>query len=230
MFSFFSHDTILLHLLSGVFGDEGFFNENQVVCWKFWSKWRKLRLHRIRSNQKRTKAGGTVVMLETLEAVHWLPSFKKLIMLHKLLKEKFEELVAWVWNPSFAWVKQHWYKTIICYLLYSVTTNYEIEMWLFLYLELVSTVQQVRTGCTKIWSECPWSLHSRHVFKLWRNIVTFNSKLSFVCHICNSIPDFVTPKVIPVSLPLYPKSKYFLSLVGVAITVHIFQEHSIYVE
>ena len=27
---------------------------------------------------------------------------------------------------------------------------------------------------------------------------------------CNSIPDFVTPKVIPVSLPLYPKSKYFL--------------------
>lgn len=32
MFSFFSHDTILLHLLSGVFGDEGFFNENQVVC------------------------------------------------------------------------------------------------------------------------------------------------------------------------------------------------------
>lgn len=32
MFSFFSHDTILLHLLSGFFGDEGFFNENQVVC------------------------------------------------------------------------------------------------------------------------------------------------------------------------------------------------------
>lgn len=153
---------------------------------------------------------------------HWLPSFKKLIMFHKLLKEKFEELVAWVWNPSFAWVKQHWYKTIICYLLYSVTTNYEIEMWLFLYLELVSTVQQVRTGCTKIWSECPWSLHSRHVFELWRNIVTFNSKLSFVCHMCNSIPDFVTPKVIPVSLPLYPKSKYFL-------ISQIFKEHSIYV-
>lgn len=52
---FFSHDTILLHLLPGVFGDEGFFNENQVVCWKFWSKWRKLRLHRIRSNQKKNK-------------------------------------------------------------------------------------------------------------------------------------------------------------------------------
>lgn len=55
MFSFFPHDTILLHLLPGVFGDEGFFNENQVVCWKFWSKWRKLRLHRIRSNQKNNK-------------------------------------------------------------------------------------------------------------------------------------------------------------------------------
>ena len=130
-------------------------------------------------------------------------------MFHKLLKEKFEELVAWVWNPSFAWVKQHWYKTVICYLLYSVTTNYEIEMWLFLYLELVSTVQQVRTGCTKIWSECPWSLHSRHVFKLWRNIVTFNSKLSFVCHMCNSIPDFVTPKGHSCLTAFIPKVKIF---------------------
>ena len=37
-------------------------------------------------------------MLETFEAVHveksLAASFKKLIMFHKLLKEKFEELVA----------------------------------------------------------------------------------------------------------------------------------------